>query len=57
MFNMWMQRQNLSLENGSIIVLATEGVARAFEVEIGAPVYRLPDASGLDPQLEDYVEL
>jgi hypothetical protein len=48
----------LSIENGSIIVLATEGVARAFEVEIGAPVYRLPDAAGFrPPQLEDYVEL
>ena len=50
--------ESLSIENGSIIVLATEGVARAFEVEIGAPVYRLPDASGFrPPQLEDYVEL
>ena len=50
--------EKLSLEDGSIIVLATEGVARAFEVEIGAPVYRLPDASGFrPPQLEDYVEL
>lgn len=48
----------LSIENGSVIVLATEGVARAFEVEIGAPVYRLPEASGFrPPQLEDYVEL
>ena len=50
--------ESLSIENGSVIVLATEGVARAFEVEIGAPVYRLPDASGFrPPQLEDYVEL
>ena len=50
--------ETLSLEDGCIIVLATEGVARAFEVEIGAPVYRLPEASGFrPPQLEDYVEL
>lgn len=50
--------ETLSLEDGCIIVLATEGVARAFEVEIGAPVYRLPDASGFrPPQLEDYVEV
>ena len=50
--------ESLSLENGSVIVLATEGVARAFEVEIGAPVYRLPEAAGFrPPQLEDYVEL
>ena len=50
--------ESLSIENGSIIVLATEGVARAFEVEIGAPVFRLPEAAGFrPPQLEDYVEL
>ena len=50
--------ESLSLENGSVIVLATEGVARAFEIEIGAPVYRLPEAAGFrPPQLEDYVEL
>ncbi len=50
--------ESLSLENGCIIVLATEGVARAFEVEIGAPVFRLPEAAGFrPPQLEDYVEL
>jgi hypothetical protein len=50
--------ESLSLENGSIIVLATEGVARAFEVEIGTPIYRLNDAAGFrPPQLEDYVKV
>jgi len=50
--------ETLSLENGSIIVLATEGVARAFEVEIGAPVYQMTEASGFrPPQLEDYVKV
>jgi hypothetical protein len=50
--------ETLSLESGCIIVMATEGVARAFELEIGAPVYRLPEAAGFrPPQLEDYVEL
>lgn len=48
----------LSIENGSVIVLATEGVARAFEIEIGAPVYRLNEAAGFrPPQLEDYVKV
>lgn len=50
--------ETLSIENGSVIVLATEGVARAFEVEIGAPVYRLNEAAGFrPPQLEDYVKV
>ena len=50
--------ETLSLENGSIIVLATEGVARAFELEIGEPLYRLTDVAGFrPPQIEDYVEL
>ena len=50
--------ERLSLEDGSIIVLATEGIARAFEVEIGAPVYRWNDAAGFrPPQIEDYVKV
>ena len=51
--------ETLSIENGAVIVLATEGVARAFEVsEICAPVYRLTEAAGFrPPQLEDYVSL
>ena len=50
--------ETLSIENGSVIVLATEGVARAFEVEIGAAVYRLNEAAGFrPPQLEDYVKV
>jgi hypothetical protein len=50
--------ETLSLENGSVIVMATEGVARAFELEIGSPVYRLTEASGFrPPQIEDYVKV
>ena len=50
--------ETLSIENGAVIVLATEGVARAFEVEICAPVYRLNEAAGFrPPQLEDYVSI
>jgi hypothetical protein len=50
--------ETLSLENGSIIVLSTEGVSRAFELEIGAAVYRFNEAAGFrPPQLEDYVKV
>ena len=50
--------ETLSLENGSVIVMATEGVARAFELEIGVPVYRYTEASGFrPPQIEDYVKV
>lgn len=45
------------LRDGDVLVLSSEGVARAFEVEIGAPVYRVADADQFRvPQLEDYVE-
>lgn len=45
------------LRDGDILVLSAEGVARAFEVEIGAPVYRVADALQFRaPQIEDYVE-
>lgn len=44
------------LRDGDILVLSAEGVAKAFEVEIGAPVYRVADANQFRaPQLEDYV--
>ena len=50
--------ETLSLEDGCIIILATEGVARAFELEICTPVYRLTEAANFrPPQLEDYVKL
>jgi|GEM_PF-2458296 len=50
--------RTLSLRDGDLIVVSSEGVARAYRVEIGAPV-------GLDdapvqmrlPQLEDYTQL
>lgn len=48
--------RSLSLRDGDLLVLSTEGVARAYELEIGAPVFDL-DAFGRQrpPQLEDYV--
>jgi hypothetical protein len=50
--------ETLTLTNGCVIVLSTEGVARAFELEIGAPVYELNEAIGFrPPQLEDYVKV
>lgn len=50
--------QKLLLTDGCVIVLSTEGVARAYEVEIGAPVYQLNEAIGFrPPQLEDYVKV
>ncbi|MEC7983866.1 MAG: hypothetical protein VX278_01800, partial [Myxococcota bacterium] len=50
--------ESLSIEDGSIIVFATEGVARAFEVEIGAPVYTFVEAARFrPPQIEDYVKV
>lgn len=48
--------QTATLRNGDVILLSSEGVATAFEVEIGAPVYRAVDATSFrPPQLEDYV--
>jgi len=50
--------QRLLLTDGCVIVLSTEGVARAYELEIGAPVYQLNEAIGFrPPQLEDYVKV
>ena len=50
--------ETLTLTDGCVIVLSTEGVARAFELEIGAPVYELNEAIGFrPPQLEDYVKV
>lgn len=50
--------ESISLQDGDILVLSTEGVARAFELELGAPVYGSdPLASRRGPHLEDYVGL
>ncbi|MAA80021.1 MAG: hypothetical protein CL916_12270 [Deltaproteobacteria bacterium] len=50
--------ERLSIEDGSIIVFATEGVAKAFEVEFGAPVYSFVEAARFrPPQIEDYVKV
>jgi hypothetical protein len=48
--------QTATLRSGDVILLSSEGVATAFEVEVGAPVYRAVDATAFrPPQLEDYV--
>jgi hypothetical protein len=48
--------ESISLRDGDVIVLSIEGVARAFELEIGAPVFDLGElATFRPPQLEDYV--
>jgi hypothetical protein len=50
--------QTAELRDGDILLLSSEGVAKAFEVEIGAPVFRFADANAFrPPQLEDYVEV
>ena len=50
--------ETLSIEDGSIIVFSTEGMAKAFEVEFGAPVYNFVEAARFrPPQIEDYVKV
>jgi hypothetical protein len=44
------------IRHGDVLVMSLEGVARAFEVEFGAPVYTLRDAMDFrPPQVRDYV--
>ncbi|MCB9693783.1 MAG: hypothetical protein H6736_18380 [Alphaproteobacteria bacterium] len=48
--------QVLELRDGDILVLSTEGVARAYELEIGAPIFDHDVFGRQRPaQLEDYV--
>lgn len=50
--------ETATLRDGDMLVLSSEGVAKAFEIEIGAPIYRVADANLFrPPQLEDYVVL
>ncbi len=50
--------ETATLRDGDVLVLSSEGVAKAYEVEIGAPVYRVADGALFRaPQLEDYVEV
>lgn len=45
------------LIDGDVILMSQEGVAHAYEVEMGAPIYRAADAFRFRPaQLEDYVK-
>lgn len=47
--------ETVELTTGSILILSTEGVARAYEVEIGRPIYAWEQPEEFrPPQLEDY---
>lgn len=47
--------EDLKLVTGSILVLSSEGVARAYQVEIGQPILPWQRQAGFrQPQLEDY---
>jgi hypothetical protein len=49
--------ESVELTDGSILVLSSEGVARAFQLEIGQPVLPGEDRPGFrPPQLEDFSE-
>ncbi len=48
--------QSIELRNGDLLVLSTEGVARAYELEIAAPIFASDElAHRRGPHLEDYV--
>lgn len=50
--------ESATLMDGDVLVLSSEGVARAFEVELGAPLYEMADVEAFrPPQLEDYVKV
>lgn len=47
----------VTLMDGDVLVSSSEGVARAYEVEIGADIYDRAEAEAFrPPQLEDYVK-
>lgn len=47
--------RSLTLRDGDVLVVSTEGVARAYQLEIGAPLSAHADVLGRrPPQLEDY---
>jgi hypothetical protein len=50
--------ERATLMDGDLLVLSAEGVARAFEVELGAPLYSTHEFESFRaPQLEDYVKV
>lgn len=50
--------RTLHLRDGDVLVLSSEGVARAYAVEIGSPVYQWgPLSTSRTPQIEDYASL
>jgi len=51
------QTRELQLRNGDVVVVSSEGVAYAYELEIGSPLSGLPwHSHGRMPQIEDYVK-
>ena len=49
--------ESCKLVDGDVILMSQEGVAHAYEVEMGSPIYRAADAFRFRPaQLEDYVK-
>ena len=50
--------ETATLMEGDLVVLSAEGVARAFEVELGKPLYSYAEFEAFrPPQLEDYVKV
>lgn len=50
--------RELELRDGDVLVLSSEGVARAYAVEIGSPMYEWgPLSTSRPPQVEDYTPL
>jgi hypothetical protein len=50
--------RELQLRDGDVLVLSSEGVARAYAVEIGSAVYEWgPLSTSRSPQVEDYTPL
>ncbi len=50
--------ETATLRDGDVLLLSTEGVAHAYEFEVGSPVYQAPGAlNARPPQLGDYVAL
>ena len=50
--------ETATLMDGDLVVLSAEGVARAFEVELGAPLFSYAEFEAFrPPQLEDYVKV
>ncbi len=50
-------QDTVELKDGDVLVSSSEGVARAYEIEIGADIFDRAEAAAFrPPQLEDYVK-